>query len=342
MTQKIYKKNSLFTSYSFDKLDYELSVISTWAQNVTNGLQALQRDDEKLALNTVKPSALKFSVILLLAGAKSFNLRGNWATGTMYAQNDVVYQNGLLLACTTSHAANNFNTDYTTSGLWMAIDYVVALNGLAVYFQANGGALSSGYVGNILYAGTVATQLNTLIQQSKTAADQNGADAIAIQNPLPNLEVDLAVFDLATINNYANKKDYPALIADFTASQQQFTISTDTAKLLFFYNQKGLRHGSFDGSRFTVTTENEAVTFFDFILLFQPNPASASVAATVIIKKNGSDILRDVALRAETFNKSVKVVLKKGDYIEVFLLNQTFGQSFQVLSGSIGVLPILS
>lgn len=111
-----------FTSKTFDEnlladIDTELANIQAVFDVIRANLEAIQRDDTKLANASVHDESLANSVLTLIG---NWNPRGQWAEDTAYKVRDVVNaegQNYIALADHTS--SNDFPTDLG-AGNWMA------------------------------------------------------------------------------------------------------------------------------------------------------------------------------------------------------------------------------
>ena len=90
-------------------LDAEFANIENTLDAVTNNIALIQRDDGKLADELVEVQCLSRDVLSLIGG---FINRGDWATATAYAVNDIVSEAGFLYLCATAHtSAAAFATD---------------------------------------------------------------------------------------------------------------------------------------------------------------------------------------------------------------------------------------
>jgi hypothetical protein len=93
------------------ELDAELNAIELAIDQTQANLALIQRDDGKLANQSVVPEALSASTLAMIAQGE-YNPRGDWATATAYAIGDLVTYNLATYLCLATHtAAAAFSTD---------------------------------------------------------------------------------------------------------------------------------------------------------------------------------------------------------------------------------------
>lgn len=97
--------------------DTEYENIATTLAAVLANLIRIQRDDGKLANQSVHPDALSVATKNLLG---SWNPRGLWVTATAYAKFDMVEQSGSSYVCAEAHTSGTFNTD-AAAGKWLTV-----------------------------------------------------------------------------------------------------------------------------------------------------------------------------------------------------------------------------
>ncbi|MGI9335797.1 MAG: carbohydrate-binding protein, partial [Gammaproteobacteria bacterium] len=100
-------------------LDAELGNIKVVLDHVLANLALLQRDDARLANDSVHPFAFSRTARALFAQA--WNPRGAWSASTDYAQRDIVTESGHTYLCATAHTSTaSWAGDYAL-GYWMDI-----------------------------------------------------------------------------------------------------------------------------------------------------------------------------------------------------------------------------
>ena len=100
-----FQTGSPTTPLPADKIEIEFNALQTTTDEIIANLGLIQRSDGQIANDSVGQDQLKDEVTL------SVNTRGNWATATVYAINDVVYQNNNVYRCLISHTSDTFSTD---------------------------------------------------------------------------------------------------------------------------------------------------------------------------------------------------------------------------------------
>lgn len=142
-----YERQANFTSYEQSSptlpkrgtdLDAEFNAVRTMANALLSRVSEIQRDDGKLANQSVHPDAFTSEALLLIGS--NILPRGNWLTATVYNPRDLVAQGGLTYICLTQHLSGTFATDLST-GKWQAITYTQTAS--AVGFSPAGGLVST-------------------------------------------------------------------------------------------------------------------------------------------------------------------------------------------------------
>lgn len=99
-----------------DRVDAEYENISTSVNALVDNLAIIQRDDGRLVDGLVEPYNLSATTKAFTLATK-WNARGLWASGLMYAVNDMVEENGAAYICTVPHTSSVFAAD-RTAGYW--------------------------------------------------------------------------------------------------------------------------------------------------------------------------------------------------------------------------------
>ena len=86
------------------QLESEFDAIKTTIDAILVNLAILQRDDTALANQIVTPETFSQDA-LVLAKVSEFGIRGDWATGTVYAINDIVNYNSATYIAVAAHTA---------------------------------------------------------------------------------------------------------------------------------------------------------------------------------------------------------------------------------------------
>jgi hypothetical protein len=90
------------------RLNAEFDGIAETFEQYRYNIGLIQRDDGKLANQSVHPFALSARVRTLIAG---WHLRGYWETATVYEPQDVVARDGAFYACLEAHTSDDFDAD---------------------------------------------------------------------------------------------------------------------------------------------------------------------------------------------------------------------------------------
>lgn len=100
------------------QLEAEFDSIKATVDVILTNLALLQRDDTKLKNQIVTPESFSQDA-LALTKASGFGIRGDWATGTVYAVNDIVNFNSATYLATVAHTAAPAFT--TNSANWLLL-----------------------------------------------------------------------------------------------------------------------------------------------------------------------------------------------------------------------------
>ena len=100
------------------KVDIEFNAVKATLDEVLANLALIQRDDGRVANNSVGTSQLDGALISL-----GFERPTAWATATAYAVDDAVFQNSKLYLCLVAHTSGTFNTDLSALKWEMVIDF---------------------------------------------------------------------------------------------------------------------------------------------------------------------------------------------------------------------------
>lgn len=118
-----------------DRLDAELDDVSLSINAINENLQLIQRDDGKLRDEVVEPYSLSAATQAYVLATK-WNARGLWASGQVYAVNDMVDYLGSAYICAVAHTSGVFATDYAT-GEWQIFVTAAMAGGVAFTPTAN-------------------------------------------------------------------------------------------------------------------------------------------------------------------------------------------------------------
>ena len=100
------------------KVDIELNAVKATLDEILTNLALIQRDDGRVANNSVGTSQLDGALISL-----GFERPAAWATATAYAVDDAVFQNSKLYLCLVAHTSGTFNTDLSAAKWEEVIDF---------------------------------------------------------------------------------------------------------------------------------------------------------------------------------------------------------------------------
>lgn len=100
------------------KVDIELNAVKATLDEVLANLALIQRDDGRVANNSIGTSQLDGALISL-----GFERPTAWATATAYAVDDAVFQNSKLYLCLVAHTSGTFNTDLSAAKWEEVIDF---------------------------------------------------------------------------------------------------------------------------------------------------------------------------------------------------------------------------
>lgn len=100
------------------KVDIELNAVKTTIDAILTNLALIQRDDGRVANNSIGTSQLDGALISL-----GFERPTAWVTATAYSVDDAVFQNSKLYLCLVAHTSGTFNTDLTAVKWEEVIDF---------------------------------------------------------------------------------------------------------------------------------------------------------------------------------------------------------------------------
>lgn len=148
------------------KLDAEFIDVSRATTEIISRLSLIQRDDGKLANESVHPDALASATLAMMGG--SWEPRGEWATSTLYQAGDVVSKSEASYVATTQHVSGNFNTDLTLAK-WVRI--------------AGAEVTLDSITGNFTMAGTLFFTPNGRIDLNRNTGVADPGIALAVRSP---------------------------------------------------------------------------------------------------------------------------------------------------------------
>ena len=115
-----------------NEVDNELNSVKLTLDDLNENIEKIQRDDGQLRNQAVHKDAFDAGALALI-NADSFNPRGDWATATAYAVNDLVDFNGATYLATTAHTASAaFGTDLNADRWILLANAAIATTAAAV------------------------------------------------------------------------------------------------------------------------------------------------------------------------------------------------------------------
>lgn len=115
-----------------NEVDNELNSVKLTLDDLNENIEKIQRDDGKLKNQAVHKDAFDAGALALI-NADSFNPRGDWATATAYAVNDLVDFNGATYLATIAHTASAaFGTDLNADRWILLANAAIATTAAAV------------------------------------------------------------------------------------------------------------------------------------------------------------------------------------------------------------------
>lgn len=160
-------------------VDAELNAVKLTSDQTRQNLGQIQRDDGKLANQSVHKDAFDRDALAML-GLDSFNPRGNWTTATVYAASDLVNYNNATYACLLGHtAAAAFPTDLN-AGKWILIANAAIgdVSSAVDYFTGNGS--TTGFTLTYTYTSNTGVQVYVNgVLQTPTAGAVTGDYSIS-------------------------------------------------------------------------------------------------------------------------------------------------------------------
>ena len=109
-------------------LDQEFQAIQLTLSELLANIALIQRDDTKLANQTVHPDTFTTAAKLLMAS--DWTPRGLWVTTTVYNIGDVVQNGTNSYVCAAQHVSGTFATD-ASAGKWITLYQPLSSAGLA-------------------------------------------------------------------------------------------------------------------------------------------------------------------------------------------------------------------
>jgi len=114
------------------QVDAELNAVKLTLDDLNENIGLIQRDDGLLRNQAVHKDAFDAGALALI-NADSFNPRGDWATTTVYAVNDLVDFNGATYLATVAHTASSaFTTDLAADKWILLANAAIATTAAAV------------------------------------------------------------------------------------------------------------------------------------------------------------------------------------------------------------------
>ena len=114
------------------QVDNELNAVKLTLDDLNENIEKIQRDDGKLKNQAVHKDAFDAGA-LALVNAESFNPRGDWAAGRVYAVNDIIDFNGATYLATVAHtSAAAFATDLDADRWVLLANAAIATTAAAV------------------------------------------------------------------------------------------------------------------------------------------------------------------------------------------------------------------
>lgn len=100
------------------QVDNELNAIKSTLDQILDNLELIQRDDGRLANNSVGVSQMDGALISL-----AFERPTPWATATAYEVDSAVFQSNKLYVCLVTHTSGTFNTDLAAAKWVEVVDF---------------------------------------------------------------------------------------------------------------------------------------------------------------------------------------------------------------------------
>lgn len=199
-------------------VEAEFDAIADTLEQTLENLALIQRDDGKLANQSVHPEAIRSDAWLMVSG---WLPRGDWVGGVTYAFKDVVAQSSNLYVCLVAHQSTaNFAFDLA-QGKWMNftadVDAAVAAAAAALASEM-AAAASAGA------AATSASAAATSAGNAATSATQANASAVAAASSATAAagSASAAASSAATIPSPAGGgQDYVRVKADNTGYERR-------------------------------------------------------------------------------------------------------------------------
>ena len=96
-----------------NQVDAELNAVKTNLDGLNQNIAGIQRNDGKLANQSVHPEAVSNATLTVLNS--SIRQRGAWVTATAYAVNDLVTESSKVYLCLVAHTSGTFATDLSNA-----------------------------------------------------------------------------------------------------------------------------------------------------------------------------------------------------------------------------------
>ena len=119
------------------QVDAELNAVKVTSDQTRVNLGLIQRDDGKLANQTVHKDSFDRDALALM-GVDSLNPRGDWAAATVYAAQDVVNYNDATYLCLTAHTSSAAFPDDSAYWILIANAAIGDINSAVDYFIGDG------------------------------------------------------------------------------------------------------------------------------------------------------------------------------------------------------------
>jgi hypothetical protein len=101
-------------------LDAEFDALKVTSDSISASLSLIQRDDGALRNESVHPDALGSAIRAILA-AQGGNIRGPWASATVYAIRDIVGFGGTTYLCAVGHTSTSTFANDQAGGAWLEL-----------------------------------------------------------------------------------------------------------------------------------------------------------------------------------------------------------------------------
>lgn len=113
-----------------NQVDAEFNAVRTTLDGTLQNLEIIQRDDGRLRNQSVHPESISAATLSMLNS--DIVQRGNWATTTVYALNDLVIESSKAYLCLVAHTSGTFATDLAANKWALLTSTGMALDGTSV------------------------------------------------------------------------------------------------------------------------------------------------------------------------------------------------------------------